>query len=61
VDEEFEVDVSRLQAALTALPAEQIVSFEEVLQRFFNASYSLSLWGAARGDSATVDRAIPWR
>jgi hypothetical protein len=47
VDEEFKVDVFRLQAALTALPAEEIVSFEEVLQRFYWSSYSSSLWGAA--------------
>ncbi len=44
---ELEVDTARLQQALAALPAEEILEYDEVFTRLYCASYARSLWGAA--------------
>lgn len=42
-----ELDVSGLEDALAALPAEEIVSFDQIFAKLFSESYSWKLWGAA--------------
>lgn len=43
----FEVDVARLRAALEALPAGEIASFDEILARLLRRSHTWELRGAA--------------
>ena len=47
VSENFEVDPSRLERALIALPPEEIIEFNARFNEPYTESYSWALWGAA--------------